>query len=61
VWAWAAGLAVLLLAGTAWLAADVYSAPAASSGLACPVGTPASVQAATGCVEQAPVYEDEEE
>jgi hypothetical protein len=60
-WAWAAGLAGLALGATVWLAADVYSAPEPTPGLACPAGTPASVQAATGCVEQAPVYDDEEE
>jgi hypothetical protein len=60
-WAWAAGLAALALGATVWLAADVYSAPEATPGLACPAGTPASVQAATGCVEQPPVFDDEEE
>jgi hypothetical protein len=61
LWVWATGLAGLALGGTLWLAADVYSATDASRGLACPSGTPVSVQAATGCVGQGPVYDDEEE
>ncbi|MFO1149803.1 MAG: hypothetical protein U1E62_15605 [Alsobacter sp.] len=60
-WAWVAGLGALAVAATFWLAADVYSAPDVPPGLACPAGTTAPVQAATGCVEPGPVYDDEEE